>query len=54
MGFPAPLPLFTIHTHWFQSLVGVYGFSRINQGSKKELINVSIPSRGLWVFPLRH
>jgi len=36
----------------FQSLVGVYGFSRSKSSHKiRRLFRVSIPSRGLWVFP---
>ena len=36
----------------FQSLVGVYGFSRLwAQGVITGAEIVSIPSRGLWVFP---
>ena len=37
----------------FQSLVGVYGFSRfIRSFEATKDSPVSIPSRGLWVFPL--
>ena len=36
----------------FQSLVGVYGFSRFDIDTTMPKLNaVSIPSRGLWVFP---
>ena len=39
----------------FQSLVGVYGFSRCAFLSAGGALSyeVSIPSRGLWVFPLK-
>ena len=52
MGFPAArsnkdyLPVTA-----FQSLVGVYGFSRLFGRVLPLFLAVSIPSRGLWVFP---
>jgi len=52
MGFPAlPINLVFCYTK-FQSLVGVYGFSRKAKFAYFDPDEfVSIPSRGLWVFP---
>ncbi len=51
MGFPA-WPIAGLNLgNGFQSLVGVYGFSRKIHEDDDEFDAVSIPSRGLWVFP---
>ena len=52
MGFPAQRSCRArIRNEEFQSLVGVYGFSRQGHPDQGLLWFVSIPSRGLWVFP---
>ncbi len=51
MGFPAPFSVDGKRLAAFQSLVGVYGFSRQLGFTGKSHLKVSIPSRGLWVFP---
>jgi hypothetical protein len=35
----------------FQSLIGVYGFSRMVKKNNSVICYVSIPNRGLWIFP---
>ena len=53
MGFPAVEIELSLPDDRFQSLVGVYGFSRsLFLRSSTEVFPVSIPSRGLWVFTL--
>ena len=53
MGFPASsMGFFDLIFGTFQSLVGVYGFSRCARLRLLATALVSIPSRGLWVFPL--
>jgi len=49
---PSELYFMPVISELFQSLVGVYGFSRYLITAGFLLVSiVSIPSRGLWVFP---
>ena len=50
--FPRAYRFIEVKGVMFQSLVGVYGFSRdCRESPSIRIPPVSIPSRGLWVFP---